>query len=721
MLTDKLKQQIQSAYSKFLENKNLKARYGQKLMISEIAKTLGNIEFDDENIRVGSQKSGEKSPQKENAHICVVEAGTGTGKTIAYLLPAIAIAKSRGKKLVVSTATVALQEQIVSKDLPELLRHSDLSFTFALAKGRGRYLCLSKLDSLLAEHESGMNPTRALYEDEMPSVTAQGIKLYQSMVDALASNKWNGERDTWPQALEQNEWQIITTDHRQCTGRRCSNVSSCSFFKARDSLHSVDCIVTNHDLVLADLALGGGAILPAPADTIYVFDEGHHLPQKALSHFAHHSRVLSTSKWLEQCNKSLVSILGQISGAGNVDRYAEQLPAAFFDCKQQLDTLYPQLDMFVQQIVLEDRQSNYRFKDGVVPQELLLPAVELQRSFDRLSELLEKMCIELNEAMEDPHCPVPKIDLENNYPVVGTWQSRADANRQLWASYAVPETVGSVPKARWLTPVDGSSGSMDIEVCSSPILAAKTLEESLWNTCCGAIVTSATLTALGHYQRFQMRAGTPMNSNYQVVPSPFDFAQATLEVPAYAVDASNAELHTLSLIAHLPSSLNKSEGSLVLFSSRKQMLEVYDALPDDLRDLILVQGDHSKQEMLNQHKQKIDSGEGSVLFGLASFSEGVDLPGDYCRHVVIAKLPFAVPDDPIESALSEWVEARGGNSFMDITVPDASLKLVQACGRLLRTETDTGKISLLDRRIITKRYGKAILNSLPPFTQILHK
>jgi ATP-dependent DNA helicase DinG len=134
-----------------------------------------------------------------------------------------------------------------------------------------------------------------------------------------------------------------------------------------------------------------------------------------------------------------------------------------------------------------------------------------------------------------------------------------------------------------------------------------------------------------------------------------------------------------------------------------------------------LQGDNSKQEMLVQHKKRIDDGQGSVLFGLASFAEGVDLPGKYCTHVIIAKLPFAVPDDPIEAALSEWIEARGGNAFMEITVPDASLKLIQACGRLLRTETDTGKISLLDRRIITKRYGKAILNSLPPFTHIIHK
>jgi ATP-dependent DNA helicase DinG len=412
-------------------------------------------------------------------------------------------------------------------------------------------------------------------------------------------------------------------------------------------------------------------------------------------------------------------MLGHISGAGHVDRYAEQLPAQLVDAKQLLDRIYPRLHELAQTIAFDDRQSHYRFVQGIIPTELLLPAAETYKSFERLTDLLGKICAEVSEAMEDAHCPVPKVDLENHFPALATWQARAEANRDLWASFATPDTQGSVPRARWLTPVD-QSGSVDLEVCSSPILAAKTLEYSLWEKVCGAVVTSATLTALGNFQRFQMRAGTPMDASYNQVPSPFNFQQATLEIPLGTVEATNADTHTLAIIDQLPRLVNISEGTLVLFSSRKQMLDVYEALPASLRDCILLQGDSSKQEMLEQHKKHIDAGEGSVLFGLASFTEGVDLPGKYCTHVIIAKLPFAVPDDPIEAALSEWVEARGGNAFMEITVPDASLKLIQACGRLLRTETDTGKISLLDRRILTKRYGKAILNSLPPFTQIVH-
>jgi ATP-dependent DNA helicase DinG len=147
------------------------------------------------------------------------------------------------------------------------------------------------------------------------------------------------------------------------------------------------------------------------------------------------------------------------------------------------------------------------------------------------------------------------------------------------------------------------------------------------------------------------------------------------------------------------------------------MEQVYEGIELRWRQCIITQGQYPKHEVLRRHKEAVDSGGGSVIFGLASFAEGVDLPGAYCSHVIIAKIPFSVPDQPVESALAEWIESRGGNPFMDITVPDAALKLVQASGRLLRTETDSGKVTLLDRRIVTRRYGRAMLDSLPPFTR----
>ncbi|MCE2028758.1 ATP-dependent DNA helicase DinG [Sessilibacter corallicola] len=709
MLSDEIKQTIQGAYSQFLTSQGLKARYGQKLMIAEIARTLAGIKTDENHRRVS------------DGQVCVVEAGTGTGKTVAYLLAAIPVAQLLNKKLVVSTATVALQEQIVYKDLPELKQHSGLEFSYSLAKGRRRYLCLNQLDRVLHEQQSASDPTRALYEDEMPDVSEEDIVLYRSMMDALASGDWDGDKDDWKDELENKVWFRVTTDHRQCTGRKCSNVSQCSFFKARDDQSNVDIIVTNHDMVLSDLALGGGAILPAPEDSIYVFDEGHHLPDKALNHFSSHVRVISTTRWLDQCIKSVGPLLSDLGESMQVSRLVESLPNDLTATKSNMELLWPQLQALAGDLAdSQEKSPKYRFPGGEVPERLRELALNLHQDFVRLHGKFEKLCQEVEDLLEDKYGPIPKVDLENWFPVLGLWSGRAEASIQLWSSYAHKDAASLMPKARWLTLFD-TGAYVDIEICSSPILAANNLTTNLWNQCCAAVVTSATLAALGHFERYRMRSGTPEDSVYQIVPSPFNFANARFQVPATAFDASKAEQHTQSVIEQLPELINVDEGSLVLFSSRRQMQDVFEGLPSRMQRIILLQGERSKQETIRTHKLRIDDDEGSILFGLASFAEGLDLPGNYCKHVIIAKIPFSVPDDPVEASLAEWIDAKGGNAFMEMSVPDAAIKLVQACGRLLRKESDEGTITVLDNRLLTRRYGKTLIESLPPYNLYLNK
>jgi ATP-dependent DNA helicase DinG len=320
----------------------------------------------------------------------------------------------------------------------------------------------------------------------------------------------------------------------------------------------------------------------------------------------------------------------------------------------------------------------------------------------------------LEEALDDELAGIDKSDIETWHINVGGMLGRAEGALALWQEYAVSGQGEMPPKARWITLLS-AAGQMSFELRCSPVLAADILQDCLWSRAAGVIVTSATITALNSFDRFKLHSGAPLEANYKVVTSPFNYAKATFTVPAMDCDPGNAQAHTDALIQQLPTLLDHSEGSLVLFSSRRQMLEVYQGVTGAFGGRILMQGDYSKQEILRRHKQAIDDGEGSVIFGLASFAEGVDLPGDYCRHVVIAKIPFAVPDSPLEAALAEWVEAQGRNAFMEISVPDAALRLVQASGRLLRTEEDSGRITLMDRRILTKRYGRAILDSLPPF------
>ena len=706
MLNDELKGQIQTAYRTFLENKSLKPRYGQRVMIAEVAKVFGNVALDEEGHRDGDPA------------VAVIEAGTGTGKTVAYCLAAIPIVRHLGKPLVISTATVALQEQIVLKDLPDILRNSGLKFGFSLAKGRGRYVCLAKLDNLLRENQSMADQQQIFADDGFRiDVDEAGLKLYTRMVEALGGNKWDGERDSWPEALEDQDWSRLTTDHIQCSNRRCGHFQQCVFYKAREGVQKVDVIVTNHDLVLADLALGGGAILPDPRDCLYVFDEAHHLPDKAIGHFAHHTRLHATAEWLDQIDKNLSKLLAQHPLPGDLGRVLEQVPTTARDLKPHQQFMQQALGGVADFASAEDLGGNirpqYRFENGEVPDELCEMGMELKAGFGRLSDQLQRIVDMLKEAMDgETTTGVSESQAEEWYPLFGALQARAEANWTLWTQFCLQDPEGKPPTARWLTLTEGG----DIEVHVSPILAADTLRQYLWNPAFAALATSATLTALGKFDRFSHRAGLPRSAVCALAPSPFKHGEAgLLRVPNYGADPRDSVAHTAAIIEHLPEILADERGSLVLFSSRKQMLEVFAGVPAEFRQRVLVQGDLSKQELIRQHRKQVDDGKQSVIFGLASFAEGVDLPGKYCEHVVIAKIPFAVPDDPVEAALAEWIEKNGGNPFMEIAVPDASLRLIQACGRLLRTESDSGTVTVLDRRLVTQRYGKAILNALPPF------
>ncbi len=706
MLDHDTKQTIQTAYSRFLEQKNLKPRHGQKLMIAAVARTLGNVASDDDGQRVGEE------------HVCVVEAGTGTGKTVAYALAAIPAAQAQGKKLVISTATVALQEQIVLKDLPDLRKHSGLVFSHTLAKGRGRYACLYKLDFLLAH--GGEPETQALYPDERDALLPERtLRLFQILLDALSDSSWDGDRDNWSQAIDNEDWQRLTTDHNQCTGRRCAYVTQCPFFQARENLIDADVIVANHDLVLADLALGGGAILPAPEQTIFVFDEGHHLPDKALQHFSESTRLQGSVRWLQTTTKTLAVVAQTMHDVHAVQSTLSRWP----ETEQALLQSHQQMAAEMSAILSarsDDREKNYLFPQGVVSQTVREMAAVLFEQWRQAGVMLRKVSDAVEGLLDSRSPDVAREVVEQAHAAVGgLWQRCAHAEA-LWLLYARADAEGVAPTARWLSLHELNNG-FDVEVCASPVLPTEHLQKNLWERCFSAVITSATLTALGSFDRLRQHTGVPIKSICSVVPSPFHYAQsAQLIVPASAVESNLVEQHTQSVVDFINNDIDLQEATLVLFASRRQMLDVYQVLSQDLRTVILLQDDYSKQQLLQLHRERVDNKEPSVIFGLASFAEGVDLPGDYLRHVVIAKIPFAPPDDPVGKTLSDWIDATGGNAFMQIQLADASLRLVQASGRLLRTESDTGRISILDKRLITKRYGKKLLDSLPPYQRVLN-
>ncbi|MAS26074.1 MAG: ATP-dependent DNA helicase DinG [Oceanospirillaceae bacterium] len=696
MLSKETKDRIQSLYRECIKALNLKPRYGQRVMIAEVAKSLAAVHED------------EKGARDNNAGISVVEAGTGTGKTLAYLLASLPVAIEKEKKLLISTATVALQEQILDKDLPNLKKTISMPFNFALAKGRGRYLCLLKLDKSL-QHLSGLLSTVDLFEQ---SPEEKDKALYEELLQQYASGKWDGDRDRLTDEMEDSQWSHLTATHRECSNRRCPHFQNCAFYKARNAMDEADVIVANHDLVLADLSLGGGAVLPSPDKTIYVFDEGHHLADKALNHFRLEIGIRGQRQWLQQLEKGLEQFIAAAGIPHTLMHGLSEAPGQIQEIQQAISLVWPLLmDMM-------GEQERLRFEQGRVPENLRQLLSNMKGPLQPLLLTLDKLNDMLQKSLD------PKEDADIARDVAESWQapmgilfSRAEQLSEALSWLCAEEEEGQLPVARWLSKIPFGEG-WDIRLSASPIAVAEQLRRNLWNRCYGAVVTSATLTALNSFNKLIWESGLPDWAVYERVASPFDYPSlGELQPVSLASDPKSEQFQT-DIESWLKQEVNTKKGTLVLFSSRAQLEATRDTFLSDWYDQLLCQGFLPKAEIVRRHKERIDKGEGSIIFGLASFAEGIDLPGNYVTHVIIVKIPFAVPDDPIQAAISEWLESRGRNPFMDLTLPAASVRLVQACGRLIRTESDHGRISILDKRLLSQRYGRLLLDSLPPFKRI---
>ena len=280
--------------------------------------------------RSKNRAEGEEPPKREGESIAVIEGPTGVGKSLSYLLAGGIMAQTRGKRLIVSSATVALQEQLVHRDLPFLVEKSGLQLSFTLAKGRGRYLCPYKLYQLTQNNAQG---TLAGFERPVlweSKPTSSDINTLRQIADAFAERRFNGDRDTWPEKIPDPLWQQITNDRHGCLKAACPNRAECPFYLARDTLETVDVVVANHDLLLSDIAMGGGVILPAPENSFYCIDEAHHLAKKAVSRFAaEHS--LNQALWTLDKLPPLLDKISGLTGKGDIAALADEAAGSLLD------------------------------------------------------------------------------------------------------------------------------------------------------------------------------------------------------------------------------------------------------------------------------------------------------------------------------------------------------------------------------------------------------
>lgn len=648
-------------------------------------------------------------------HIAVIEAGTGTGKSFGALVPALVMARTLGKRLVVSSSTVALQHQYAEKDAPRLQSVLPLDFSFAVAKGRRRYACTARLMAAATGASQ-----QDLLADEQGEIQRAGISgtvaalgrtrsILVGLSESFEAGRWSGDRDELAVPVADEFWSAVTTDRQGCSGNRCPEFARCPFHAARQRAKEADLVIANHDLVLSALEMEAGSVLPPADETFYVLDEAHSLSAKVVEHFSARHALRGAREWVQGATDAVRDAVLAL-------RLDEGLLRGARDHAGRIDESLAELYRLIHATRAFEEKRARRFRSGELPEWVLrhggalhAAASDQQKTFALLREAV------LQRATADGSLATQMLS------ALGFFAAKLDNLVETWRLVLAEDVEGEAPVARWIELHDSTSSPSDYLVCASPISGSDKLRQLLWNRASGVILMSATLTSCGTFDLFLRQSGLSVYAGVQFlrVESPFDYrSNARLVVPAMRTDPGDVRGHTEEVVKRMPG-LVQTLGTLVLFASGKQMREVYALLPEDLRRCTLMQGTMPKMDMLSRHRAAIDRHERSVLFGLQSFAEGVDLPREYCTHVVCAKLPFSVPDSPLEEARREWIESQGRSPFIDVTVPETAVRLKQQLGRLIRTDEDHGTATILDRRLVSRRWGRLLMRGLPDFELVV--
>ena len=684
MLTPELKQQIRSSFDGAkTQLNNFSNRSSQNKMIAEISKTLMG-EYPD-----------------SNPIICV-EAPTGTGKTMAYLVSCLPIAKALKKKLIIASANVALQEQILNKDIVEATKYSSVDFEFALAKGRSRYVCIRNLINLTEESSN----SNALFEDALlwdEKPTKTDLDNLSVMAENYSSKSWSGEIDDLESPPDHSLWQKIACNRFTCNSKNCEFYNDCSFFKARKKASNSDVIIANHDLVLADI-INGNNVLPDVEDCIFIFDEAHHLSQKALSHFSIGGSTEFMKTSIRQSQGSIEQII-KITKIKSLDSYIEKVDESIKDLIDLLSELEFKDDTFLFSILGVPKEITN------ITKELFVLFNSAYNDFCHYKEHWDEF-IKSNK--------IDQVTSDNINNIVGQNNQNLSSILSLLSTFNQTQDHEKPPLSNWINQSRLANKKLNYQLNSAKIDVSSSLNNMIWSKAAGVVLTSATLTALGSFNRLNQQIGlNPDENQYLRLASPFDHKSVEFIVGKIKSSPTNTFEHTQEVAQQLIKRIDPQSASLVLFASNNQMQEVADLIEKSIKCPLLIQGEFSKKNILEKHIQNRSKGKGSIIFGLDSFAEGVDLKGDNLNHVFISKLRFSVPTSPIEMTTQSYLESMNRNAFMEISLPDASLRLIQACGRLIRTETDSGTITIFDNRLINKFYGKLLLKALPEYNVII--
>ncbi|MEO7522142.1 MAG: helicase C-terminal domain-containing protein [Gemmatimonas sp.] len=645
--------------------------------------------------------------------IALLEAGTGVGKSLGYLVPALRWAAANKERTIVSTNTITLQEQLVNKDLPFLQRAlADQSVRFALLKGWRNYLCLQRL-------EQARGSGASLFEDNHIG------DLHT--IAAWAEKTKDGSLSDLPVPPRSEVWDEVAAEPDLCGRVKCAFFDKCFLFKARREAAQADVVVVNHHLLLSDVAVRrttqnwtDAAVLPAYRRL--VIDEGHHLEDAAASHLGAsvtRRQLARLFSRLERRGKGLLPTLVQKLAGGtdlltvaSLDLVQERLVPSTATARDRAGFLFELLSTVLEDAgtgvlrLTDDFEAHRAWRGGIKStlEELLHEIAMLQDGLKLVRERLES----------------DEKKSEEMAPIIG--ELRGVARRLEGAGDALARALrtpaAGSPVVRWMELTGKAGPDRNVALHCVPLDLAPVLREDLFGKVDTAVVTSATLSTDGGFHFLEQRLGLDRADPptvTEIFPSPFDYPrQALLAIPTDLPPPNeNPSGHLAAVAMQLRDLAAMSDGGLfALFTSHRDLratAETLRAAQFHAKWPLLVHGEDSRDALLQRFRE---SGR-AVLLGTATFWEGVDVPGDALRGMLIAKLPFRVPTEPMVAAQCEEIEKRGGNAFAEFMLPHASLRLKQGFGRLIRTATDRGVVVLSDPRVLTKRYGRGLIDALP--------